>query len=78
MNAVTSQDVGMSRMQRVKPSLVFRAPRGRQPVPGPFLSPNAAPFYPRRPPGGAYAGNQALSEQAVDVSMPDWKTQVGM
>lgn len=48
---------------------LLRSPHGRQTVPEPFLSPNAAPFYPRDAP--------PLQDQESDVSMPDWDSQVG-
>ena len=55
----------------------LRSPHGRQAVPGPFLSPNAAPFYPRRPPVGTQTAAQAKHDKESDVSMPDWNAQVG-
>ena len=78
LKATSSSVVRMSLMQPVKLCHMRRSPHGRQPVPGPFLSPNAASFYPRQPLGSARARDQALPEQARDARQPDWNTQVGM
>lgn len=39
--------------------------------PGPFLSPHAAPFYPRRS-LGTEAADEQMARQPSDVSMQDW------
>lgn len=39
--------------------------------PGPFLSPHAAPFYPRRS-LGTEAADEQMARQPSDVSMLDW------